>query len=36
MTRIDAIVTASYAVTLLAPLIVYASLRFVRRGAIDS
>lgn len=33
--RIDPIVTASYAVTLAAPFVVYASLRAVRRGAHD-
>ncbi len=36
MNRIDAIVTASYAVTVLAPFVVYASLRLVRRGAHDA
>ena len=35
MNRIDPIVTASYAVTVLAPFVVYASLRLVRRGAYD-
>jgi putative membrane protein len=32
VTRIDAVVTAAYAVTLSAPLIMYASVRLVRRG----
>lgn len=35
MDRIDSIVTASYAITLAAPFVVYASLRAVRRGRHD-
>jgi len=34
--RIDPVVTASYAVTLSAPWIVYASIRLVRRGRYDA
>lgn len=34
--RIDPVVTATYAVTMLAPLVVYASLRAVRRGSHDA
>ncbi len=36
MNRIDPIVTASYVITVLAPFVVYASLRLVRRGVHDA
>src|SRR5262245_52198811 len=36
MSRIDAVITASYTVTVLAPFVVCASLRLVRRGAHDA
>lgn len=36
MNRIDPIVTATYVITLAAPIVVYASLRFVRRGDHDA
>ena len=36
MPRFDAVVTASYLVTLTAPCIVYTSIRLVRRGRLDT
>jgi hypothetical protein len=36
MFRVDAVVTATYAVTLAAPFVVYASIRLLRRGRYDA